>query len=198
MVTGYDVVALNHINRPLSYPRAALAGFLASTFGSNLGFAMVTGGAIRYRLYSQGGLSAVEIAGIKTMRALTVTLGIGFILTLSLLFGSAEATAFSPPLGVKRTLGAVMLGLAVVIIFAGMMLLFSSAVPAPAGRLGLLREAAPLALVEVFHALAGAGRDRARDPSARLVPASQRGLSFDRRSARAGYRGLSSQSGSTA
>ena len=114
VVTGYDVVALNHINRPLSYPRAALAGFLASAFGSNLGFAMVTGGAIRYRLYSQGGLSAVEIAGITTMCALTVTLGIGFILTLSLLFGSAEATAFSLPLGVKRTLGAVMLGLMVV------------------------------------------------------------------------------------
>ncbi|MDQ3564760.1 MAG: bifunctional lysylphosphatidylglycerol flippase/synthetase MprF [Pseudomonadota bacterium] len=312
VVTGYDVVALNHINRPLPYRRAALAGFLANAFGSNLGFPMVTGGAIRYRLYSKGGLTAVEIAGITTMYALTVTLGIGFILTLSLLFGSAEATAFSLPLGVKRTLGAVMLGLmvvylivsairpmtirtrhwslrlpsaktasaqialgaldlmligsviyvllpvypgndffgflgvfalallaggvshvpggigvfesvmlvglpeippaallgaillfrcvyylaplgvaaimlaahevvaqraqwvraresatdwlevlgpqimAVVIIFAGMMLLFSSAVPAPAGRLGLLRETAPLALVEVFHALAGA------------------------------------------
>ena len=93
VVTGYDVVALNHVNRPLSYRRAALAGFLASAFGSNLGFPMVTGGAIRYRLYSQSGLTAVEIAGITTMDALTVTLGIGFILTLSLLFGARKPRA---------------------------------------------------------------------------------------------------------
>ncbi len=30
VVTGYDVLALHHIYRPLPYPRAALASFLAS------------------------------------------------------------------------------------------------------------------------------------------------------------------------
>src|ERR671924_2202021 len=29
VMTGFEVVALHHINRPLSYPRAALASFLA-------------------------------------------------------------------------------------------------------------------------------------------------------------------------
>jgi phosphatidylglycerol lysyltransferase len=91
VMTGFEVVALHHINRPLSYPRAALAGFLAAAVGSNLGFAMVTGGAIRYRIYSQAGLSALEIAGVTTLFALTVTLGIGFILTLAMLFGTGEA-----------------------------------------------------------------------------------------------------------
>ena len=91
VMTGFEVVALRHISRPLPYPRAALAGFLAAAVGSNLGFAMVTGGAIRYRIYSQAGLSALEIAGVTTLFALTVTLGIGFILTLAMLFGTGEA-----------------------------------------------------------------------------------------------------------
>lgn len=113
VVTGFEVVALYHINRPLPYPRAALAGFLASAFGGSLGFAMVTGGAVRYRIYSHSGLSALEIAGVTTMFALTVTLGIGFILALAMVFGGREVaeSAVRLPPELRRTVGGLMLGL---------------------------------------------------------------------------------------
>jgi phosphatidylglycerol lysyltransferase len=116
IVTGYDVLALHHIERPLPYPRVALAGFLACAFGTNLGFAMVTGGAIRYRIYSLAGLSALEIAGVTSMAAVTATLGLGFILTLSLLFGAGEAAeaTLHMPVEMRRTIGWLMLAFMVV------------------------------------------------------------------------------------
>jgi phosphatidylglycerol lysyltransferase len=92
VTTTYDVLALRHIDRPLPYPRVALASFLASVFGMNLGFAVVTGAAIRYRIYSRAGLSALEIAGVTALSALTATLGVGFIFILSMLFGTGAAS----------------------------------------------------------------------------------------------------------
>ncbi|MFH0340592.1 MAG: bifunctional lysylphosphatidylglycerol flippase/synthetase MprF [Chromatiales bacterium] len=111
VVTGYDVLALNHIDRPLPYRRAAFAACLANAFGTNLGFAVVTGGAVRYRIYSRAGLSALEIAGVTTMCALTATLGIGSLLTLALLFATGEVadSAIHLPVAIRRTLGGLML-----------------------------------------------------------------------------------------
>jgi phosphatidylglycerol lysyltransferase len=111
VVCGYDVLALHHIERPLPYRRVALAGFLACAFGTNLGFAVVTGGAIRYRIYTLAGLSALEIAGVTAMSAVTATLGLGFILSLSLLFGTGEAAeqALDVPEALRRTIGWIMM-----------------------------------------------------------------------------------------
>lgn len=111
VVTGYDVLALKHIDRPVPYPRAALAGFLANAFGTNLGFAVVTGSAIRYRIYSHSGLSALDIAGVTTMCALTASLGVAVLLSLAMLFGTLETaeSAIRLPPAVRRTIGWLML-----------------------------------------------------------------------------------------
>ncbi|MGH8585121.1 MAG: lysylphosphatidylglycerol synthase domain-containing protein, partial [Gammaproteobacteria bacterium] len=116
VVTGYDVLALYHLGRPVPYRRAALAGCLANAFGTNLGFAVVTGGAIRYRIYSNAGLSALEIAGVTTMSAVTASLGVGFLLILSLLFGADEtaASVIHVPPALKRMLGGLLLAFLVV------------------------------------------------------------------------------------
>ncbi|MGH8524473.1 MAG: lysylphosphatidylglycerol synthase domain-containing protein, partial [Gammaproteobacteria bacterium] len=119
-VTGYDVLALHHLQRPLPYWRTALASFLASAFGNNVGFTMLTGGSIRYRIYSQAGLSAIEIAGVTTMCSLTTVMGMVFIFAVSLLFASGEVsdTALQLPPGLRRYVGfsimAVILGYLVV------------------------------------------------------------------------------------
>ena len=46
---------------PVSPRRAALGGFLASSIGHVLGLGAVSGGAIRYRLYSAVGMRPLEI-----------------------------------------------------------------------------------------------------------------------------------------
>lgn len=111
IVTGYDVIALRHINRPLPYSRAALSAFLASTFGNNIGFAIVTGTSIRYRIYSQVGLSALEIAGISGMCALTTFLGMIFVFSISMILQNSGMAQHSLPLspGSLQLIGAVFL-----------------------------------------------------------------------------------------
>ncbi len=99
-ITGYDVVALKHINRPVPYPRAALSAFLASTFGNNIGFAVLTGTSIRYRIYAPIGMSALEIASVSSMCALTTILGMAFIFSVTILLQSEEAATVGFRLGV--------------------------------------------------------------------------------------------------
>ncbi len=84
-LTGYDVLALRHLGKPLPYGKAALASFTSYTFSHNIGLSLVTGGSIRYRIYSAVGLSATEIATLTGFCALTFGLGIGLILGLALL-----------------------------------------------------------------------------------------------------------------
>ncbi|MGH8659201.1 MAG: bifunctional lysylphosphatidylglycerol flippase/synthetase MprF [Gammaproteobacteria bacterium] len=111
IVTGYDVVALNHIERPQPYPRAALAAFLASAFGNNIGFGLLTGGSVRYRVYAPAGLSTLEIAGVTAMCSFTSMLGMGFVLAVSLLLGTDELAekAFPASYVLRQALGSTML-----------------------------------------------------------------------------------------
>lgn len=97
-ITGYDVTALKHINKIVPYPRAALSAFLASTFGNNIGFAILTGTSIRYRIYSPVGLSAIEIAGVSSMCALTTLLGMSFVFSLAMILKSTNADQTGIPI----------------------------------------------------------------------------------------------------
>ncbi len=110
-VTGYDVVALHHIKRRVPYSRAALSAFLASTFGNNIGFAILTGTSIRYRIYSYAGLSALDVAGVSSMCALTTILGMSFVFATSMLLQSADipSTGIKIPIGLMKTIGALLL-----------------------------------------------------------------------------------------
>lgn len=110
-VTGYDVIALRHIKRRVPYPRAALSAFLASTFGNNIGFAILTGTSIRYRIYSHAGLSAIDVAGVSTMCALTTILGMSFVFAISMVLhmGSASTTGIPIPPALLQTIGMLLL-----------------------------------------------------------------------------------------
>jgi glycosyltransferase 2 family protein len=64
-LTFYDLFALRTIGRhEVPYRVAALAGFTSYSIGHNVGASVFTGGAVRYRIYSHWGLSAVEVAKI--------------------------------------------------------------------------------------------------------------------------------------
>ncbi len=71
----YDVLALKYIDHPLPYSKIGLASFVGYAFSNNLGLSMISGGSVRYRLYSMWGLSALEITKIITFCALTLWLG---------------------------------------------------------------------------------------------------------------------------
>lgn len=76
VLTGYDSLGLRYIKRPLKYARIALASFVAYAFSHNLGFPLLTGAPIRFRLYSAWGLSAVEVTNVIAFNSLTFFLGL--------------------------------------------------------------------------------------------------------------------------
>jgi phosphatidylglycerol lysyltransferase len=71
----YDWLGARYAGRPSSWPRALLASFCGYSLAHNLGFAAVSGAAVRYRLYSAWGYSPVEIGKVIGFTSLTFGLG---------------------------------------------------------------------------------------------------------------------------
>jgi glycosyltransferase 2 family protein len=82
-LTLYDLFALRTIGRAdVPYGVAALAGFTSYAIGHNVGASAFTGGAVRYRIYSAYGLSAIEVAKVCFLAGLTFWLGNATVLGL--------------------------------------------------------------------------------------------------------------------
>jgi len=75
-MTGYDAQALRYLCQPLSYRRTAAANFISTALSNTIGFAMLTGGAVRYRLYSAWGISALTTAEVIAFSSFTFWLGL--------------------------------------------------------------------------------------------------------------------------
>ena len=73
-LTGYDVLGLGYLGRRLPYAKVALGSFLSYAFANNLGFALLTGGSARYRIYASAGLRGADIALLTLICALTFAL----------------------------------------------------------------------------------------------------------------------------
>jgi len=75
-LTGYEYLAFRYIKHPLPFGKIASTSFIGNAFNNNVGFASLSGGVVRYRLYSAWGLSAVEIAQVVLFCAVTFWLGL--------------------------------------------------------------------------------------------------------------------------
>lgn len=103
VLTLFDATALRYLGSDLSYKRSTLTAFMAFAVGNNVGVAALSGGAIRYRMYTLAGLSAMEIARIIVFVSLTFALGAATLLGLAFLFMPGEQTQLLhlPPILIK-------------------------------------------------------------------------------------------------
>jgi uncharacterized membrane protein YbhN (UPF0104 family) len=93
-LTFYDLFALRTIGRTdVPYWAAALAGFTSYSVGHNVGASVLTGGAVRYRVYSAWGLNAIEVAKICFVAGLTFWLGNATVLGLGIAYTPLAASA---------------------------------------------------------------------------------------------------------
>ncbi len=92
-LTGYDAVAMRYIGHRLPYPRSALVAFVAFAVGHNLGFGALSGGSLRYRMYSAMGLSALQITQVIAFATATFFVGGSFLVGASLVLLPAEDLA---------------------------------------------------------------------------------------------------------
>src|ERR1700733_11674312 len=75
ILTFYDRLGTIYAGRHVSYGKVAFASFCAYALAHNLGFAAVSGAAVRYRLYAHWGLTPLQIG--KTVAFCTLTFGLG-------------------------------------------------------------------------------------------------------------------------
>jgi uncharacterized membrane protein YbhN (UPF0104 family) len=84
ILTGYDSLAFRYIRHPVPYGRIALTSFIGYAFSHNIGHSWLSGGSVRYRLYTGWGLSAIEVA--KVVMFCAVTFWLGFLTLGGLVF----------------------------------------------------------------------------------------------------------------
>jgi uncharacterized membrane protein YbhN (UPF0104 family) len=110
-LTFYDLFALRTIGADnIPYRVAALAGFTSYSVGHNVGASVFTGGAVRYRIYSGWGLSAIDVAKICFVAGLTFWLGNVAVLGLGIAYEPWAASAIDQlPPWINRIIAFVML-----------------------------------------------------------------------------------------
>lgn len=68
-LTGYDWSALRYIGKPLPLPVVLTGGLMAYAFGNTIGLSAVSGGAVRWRVYSGLGLDGYDVAAVSSFAA---------------------------------------------------------------------------------------------------------------------------------
>jgi len=93
-LTFYDFFALRTIGKlHVPYRIAALSAFTSYVIGHNIGATVFTGGAIRFRIYSDYSLSAIDVAKICFVSGLTFWLGNLFVLGIGMILHPSAASA---------------------------------------------------------------------------------------------------------
>ncbi len=75
-LSGFDWLGLRHVGRPVPVGWTMLISFVSHAVSHNAGFAVLTGGSIRLRMYSAFGLSMAEVGGVIAFAGLTFALGV--------------------------------------------------------------------------------------------------------------------------
>ncbi|MEL4272131.1 bifunctional lysylphosphatidylglycerol flippase/synthetase MprF [Shewanella xiamenensis] len=96
LLTLYDYLAIRELRSPLSYQQVAPVSFLAFTFSNTIGFSLLTGTSIRYKFYSELGLSGNNITQVVLACSVTFFLGLFFICGLALINFPAEQLSDLP------------------------------------------------------------------------------------------------------
>ena len=153
VLTFYDRLGTIYAGHKVSYGRVSFASFCAYALSHNLGFAAVSGAAVRYRLYSHWGLTPLEIAKVVAFCSLTFGLG-GMVLGGIILFSEPDAVPFFGAIVPRWGMYAVGVALWLVVAayvslsrFVGTIKLFGTQVTLPDWRMAIVQVA--LATVDV-------------------------------------------------
>jgi uncharacterized membrane protein YbhN (UPF0104 family) len=167
ILTFYDRLGTFYAGRAVSYGRVAFASFCAYSLAHNLGFAAVSGAAVRYRLYAHWGLTPLQIGKVVAFCSLTFGLG-GMVLGGIILLWEPEAVPFFGALlphwamyAIALTLWTVVAAYITLSRMVGVIRVFGHQVELPSWRMAILQVL--LATVDVavtaaiFYALLPSG-----------------------------------------
>lgn len=98
-MSRYDASALRYAEVHLTQSTVLLTSFIAYALGNTIGLGVLTGGAVRMRLYSAAGLDAAKIGAVIAFNAGAFALGMIVCGAIGLWWGASEiaATIGIPP-----------------------------------------------------------------------------------------------------
>ncbi len=97
-LSSYDFLALKYIGRPLSAWKWIFVGFIGFAISNNAGHAVVSGGTVRYRLYTRWRFKPSDIIKMVTFSGMTYLIAcffliiVGFVLTPSHALAGGQAS----------------------------------------------------------------------------------------------------------
>lgn len=108
LVALYEGIAVQLASGRKMYAMAARTALISNPIGRAIGLALVSGGAMRYRMYATVGLSAREVASVVVIAAMPYFFSVGWLIDLSLLLNAETAAkALRLSTGVVLLLGAI-------------------------------------------------------------------------------------------
>lgn len=81
----YEAIAVRHVKHSLGLRKPALTALIAYPIGHALGQMLLSASALRYRMYTPAGFTAVEVGATVLMVALPYALAFGLLIDLALL-----------------------------------------------------------------------------------------------------------------
>ncbi len=143
VLTLYDRLGTIYAGHRVTYRKVAFASFCAYALAHNLGVSALSGGAVRYRLYSHWGLTPVQIAKVVAFCSLSFGLG-AMMLASTVLFAQSQAVPYFGehlPRGVLYGLGGILLSLVLAYLGAAALLrrvfLFGQPIELPGWRMAI-------------------------------------------------------------
>ena len=95
-LSSYDYLALRYIGRKLEAWKWIFVGFVGFSISNNAGHAVVSGGTVRYRLYTRWRFKANEIVRMVTFSGFTYLVACFFLSDLGWILTPADAFQGSP------------------------------------------------------------------------------------------------------
>jgi phosphatidylglycerol lysyltransferase len=90
VLTGYDFSALRYVGVEVRRTTVLLTSFIAYALGNTVGFGVLTGGAVRMRLYTAAGIDAGRVAQAAAFNAGAFVIGMTAFGAAGLLWGAPE------------------------------------------------------------------------------------------------------------
>ena len=84
----YEVAVVRYVKQAVGRAKPILTAYIAFPLGHAVGQAMLSGGALRYRMYTPAGFSATEVGATVLLANMPYALGFGLLLDLSLVFAA--------------------------------------------------------------------------------------------------------------
>ena len=90
ILATYEVAVVRYVKHCIGRAKPMITALIVYPFGHAVGQTMLSGGALRYRMYSPAGFTAMEVGATALLCHLPYVLGFGLLFDLGLVFGAEQ------------------------------------------------------------------------------------------------------------